>query len=1034
MRKTLSYADAAVILGGKHSKVVKALDALAGGLLLLGTAVGSPTAIGLFDAKGEFARLGHELVAGLGEKVRGLKRYDRTERLTAAHAVIVLAAFFEAVQEIRMPVDIGQIGLSGPEQVSIGTGRPVDSLNLKSLVESMLRADIPLIVADCSYEENLGHLRDFYKVVGNNLGVFIRGLAIAEGDPTRQERTAKILIEQVPDAAVRRYEEWVRRLADEFPEVGFWISRAEHRATRREVRTGLAALERYLSEIRSDRPPDDRRAALTRGYQAALERGIAETGEVPEGMSIPSLGQAYLDHRFRAASVDSGSRPDQESWWEASPVRDDLPSYLLGYLTSHDAAYRPLIVLGQPGSGKSVLTKVLAARMPASDFLVIRVALREVWADDDLQTQVEHAIRSTTGETTSWPDLARSAGDALPVIILDGFDELLQATEASQSDYLEKAAAFQQREADQGRHVAIVVTSRTAVADRVRIPRGGTVALRLEPFNDDQIGRWLEVWNDANAGHFAASGLKALPLDAVLCHRHLAVQPLLLLMLAVYDANANVLQRGGHELNRAELYERLLTRFVEREVAKKHAGLEAAHFQRAVQEELERLSIAAFAMFNRDHQWVTADELDTDFTALLDADPVHVTGFRAPLTAAQALVGRFFFMHEAGALREGEEITTCEFLHATFGEFLMARMVTRELAALAEDAAFNAARNRSGVPDAALLHALLSFVPLSKRANIIDFLMETFAGIVEAQRAVARELALTWFSAALEERVWHHYDTYAPLRLPVTARHAIWAANLLLLAGIAGGRRIQGRELFPAASDAVKEWRDRALLWRSQLGGDGWSSMAAVMKMHRLWVNGRREVGIEITYEGPDPLDIDLYWSAGLPPGAKNRQHYQYFGDPLTDRKERRLLCTTDDYLLHAIEPLSFPSEHPTLLAVIGIPEDRCVSAGHALTRLWTASGQAARPEQLIDAYEDCFLIAECGFQDQSDKNTYFSLALRQLAADAHRLPHDWLRGIQERFIVQIRSMGEREFEWTAQAFAAIRLAPIPDNVRIEDI
>jgi hypothetical protein len=122
------------------------------------------------------------------------------------------------------------------------------------------------------------------------------------------------------------------------------------------------------------------------------------------------------------------------------------------------------------------------------------------------------------------------------------------------------------------------------------------------------------------------------------------------------------------------------------------------------------------------------------------------------------------------------------------------------------------------------------------------------------------------------------------------------------------------------------------------------------------------------------------------------------------------------------------------LLAVTGISEDRCVSAGHALTRLWTASGQAAQPEQLIDAYEDCFLIAECGFQDQSDKDTYFSLALRQLAADAHRLPHDWLRGIQERFMVQIRSMGEREFEWTAQAFAAIRLAPIPDNVGIEDI
>ncbi|MFD9464234.1 hypothetical protein [Streptomyces sp. NPDC060027] len=44
----------------------------------------------------------------------------------------------------------------------------------------------------------------------------------------------------------------------------------------------------------------------------------------------------------------------------------------------------PLIVLGQPGSGKSVLTQVLAARLPPADFLVVCVVLREVAADTDL--------------------------------------------------------------------------------------------------------------------------------------------------------------------------------------------------------------------------------------------------------------------------------------------------------------------------------------------------------------------------------------------------------------------------------------------------------------------------------------------------------------------------------------------------------------------------------------------------------------------------------------------------------------------------
>ena len=129
---------------------------------------------------------------------------------------------------------------------------------------------------------------------------------------------------------------------------------------------------------------------------------------------------------------------------------------MLGHLTAPQAVKAPLLVLGQPGSGKSALTRVLAARLPPESFLVVRVALREVPADADLQAQIENAVRSATGESLSWPDLARSAADALPVVLLDGFDELLQATGVSQTDYLDKVEMFQDREAALGRPVAIL--------------------------------------------------------------------------------------------------------------------------------------------------------------------------------------------------------------------------------------------------------------------------------------------------------------------------------------------------------------------------------------------------------------------------------------------------------------------------------------------------------------------------------------------------------------------------------------------------
>jgi hypothetical protein len=117
----------------------------------------------------------------------------------------------------------------------------------------------------------------------------------------------------------------------------------------------------------------------------------------------------------------------------------------------------------------------------------------------DIQDEIEHALRGATGQDISWATLAGSTDGPLPVGLMDGFDELLQASGVSQSDYLDRIVRLQQRESDHGRPVAVMVTSRTTVCDRVRIPVG-TPIVRLEPFRPDQIGAWLAVWNRSNDG------------------------------------------------------------------------------------------------------------------------------------------------------------------------------------------------------------------------------------------------------------------------------------------------------------------------------------------------------------------------------------------------------------------------------------------------------------------------------------------------------------------------------------------------------
>ena len=217
----------------------------------------------------------------------------------------------------------------------------------------------------------------------------------------------------------------------ECPEVAFWVNLVDHRATRQRLErlgTGLGEIERVLAELVAQRRPDDRRRTLAMVYRAALDRPVLDSGDAAAEVRIPPLRDGYVDPDFKVAEVTRSDRLAEECWWARRPVRSDLTRFLLGHLTAPAAAAAPLLVLGQPGSGKSVLTNVLAARLPAADFLVVRVPLRDAPADADVQTQIEYGVRAASGETVSWPQLARTADGALPVVLLDGYDELLQAT------------------------------------------------------------------------------------------------------------------------------------------------------------------------------------------------------------------------------------------------------------------------------------------------------------------------------------------------------------------------------------------------------------------------------------------------------------------------------------------------------------------------------------------------------------------------------------------------------------------------------
>ncbi|RNL86758.1 NACHT domain-containing protein [Halostreptopolyspora alba] len=820
MAKKPSYADALRILGHDDSTVLDLAEKLVDGGL---GAAGVPDPFGM---RGEIVSKGRELLATVRERITGVSRWDRTQRIDAAERILAAVSLLEALDETDLAdSDISEEAIGHfTEQI---LGHDTDGR-----VPLATSAERPSPVFD---SKSWAHL-------------FHSSWGLGELGPT------------ILDLARQRYQESYRQLAADVPEFGIWVNLTEHGRTRDELTTGLSELEELLTRLSPRHRAQQHVQQLHTLYRQQLWRPVLSSTDAPDHLTLPTLEQAYINPRARAASAGRQFRPASESWWAKATPHEDVQTLLVQCLTQIWCATQPIVILGHPGAGKSKLTEMLAARLPADDFLAVRVELRGVSADAPVHTQIEQAVSHQLHRDVAWRDLVESAPGAQPVVILDGFDELLQASGVNRSDYLEQVQRFQEDQAALGHPVAVVVTSRTVVADRIRFPLGCAL-IRLEPFGDDQIAHMLDIWGEANADALAARGLRPLSADTALRYRELAEQPLLLLMLLLYDADGNALEAAAGALSRSELYERMLAMFARREVVKHHPHLPQRDTDAAVERELNRLEVAAMAMFSRGRQSVTATELERDLAALLPepeqpANRPTGTGFHGALSEAHQVLGRFFFVHESRAHLDVQDSGVYEFLHATFAEYLVARMVVAALGELADDRR-HAARRRFTAPlDDGLLYALTSFATLAGRAAVVEFTAEIlhrhFDEVPNA-RDEYRDLLIALVHDAPYPAPARSFTGYEPWRADILTRQASYTANLVTLL-VCVCEQLELAQLFPDQDAPWRAWRRMANQWRS-LSNEAWHGLVDTVRSRHLdfW-DGAGNSHIE--RERGDPVNV----------------------------------------------------------------------------------------------------------------------------------------------------------------------------------
>jgi hypothetical protein len=892
---SLTFEGALRILGQHEHKTIERIDKLLGGVILGGGAVAGAVALGVtplaplaafgvvwgwIEQKGLAVDLLKSAIDAVSERVSGLRGYERRELIAAAHSTIVVAAFFESLQDQVGKEFYAQLKITDNEKIALINR--MERLSGLSLVRLLYAAEVPSPSASRGFEENLERIEIWQAHRTELLGDFFDGLV-----PTEKARidvlTEKTEIDwfTIRLKAVERYQSHYLQLAAKVPEFAIWAQLGEHAATRTAVRdankqvTGsIESLSSSLRELNSDVTAalNANRDALSRiatllsiGAGEAVSKGEAGTADLiprelsglrqavswanagilderiipadreryPAGLELPRIGDIYVNPRYRIAEFGELARPTDERWWDGSESRDDFDVLLARHITSPDATRRPLLLLGHPGAGKSLLTKVLAARLNTSEYTILRVPLRRVTADAEIHRQIEEALDIATHQRIAWSDLAEQSVGTVRVVLLDGLDELLQASEHDRSRYLEDVMDFQEREATQRRPVVAVVTSRTVVADRVRVPVGTTI-VKLDPFNDDDIADWLGRWKRANADLIAAGTMGELTLSAVRRQPELAEQPLLLLMLALYTADPELLPLD-EKMATSELYRRLLDGFAWRE-AGKDLGLghdpSSNELEQQARDHLDRLAVAALGMFNRGRQDISEEVLGKDVDAL---EPRLMERSRHA-EAGQRIIGEFFFVHAPEARTVGGQAQRAyEFLHATFGEYLVVRRVMEELA----DVAARAFSGRRGPtePDDDLLFALLTHQVLAVRRSIIDFACEIFADLDDTVRQQILDILEVLVCTYRNRHGSARYAAYRPVPSDHVRQLACYSANLIALRVAFGAGAPEGIPLaellhvLGPTSAVLAEWRATPLLWQAGLDLDGLRAMLTTIEM-----------------------------------------------------------------------------------------------------------------------------------------------------------------------------------------------------------
>lgn len=642
-----------------------------------------------------------KLVVGLFSQKNHVDFASRYENAQAAQVMLVFSAFFDSMQ-MYLPDESREIALSDNEKLTIteksleeykawivkcSGDKEQTSQEARNILEFHLDIRAPLE----SEGEYLYRIKEFYKILTKQFLCFFEKLSFGEQNTETQKDRFMAVVRSIPEIAIKNYKKQYFELKKTVEDFRIWADTQEHFEISTQIDVGFqrmsVQIEKYIEE--HSNKGTQTLEKYKKKYDDYINEKLVKTAEIDVGTSddadFPAKKEIFIPQSFKALQYKKNLLLESEKTWVDLPEMDNIGKFVADSLRHSVEGNLPLLILGVPGAGKTLLCHMLAAQILLHEYHVIIIRLRDTVADDTIAQQINEQIERDFANRCTWEDIIDHAVSKPILLIFDGYDELLQASGRTYADYVNKIAEFQrQQRMTSGIQIKCILTSRTTLIDKASIPRNTTV-IKLSDFNESRIDKWVEIWNNTNRSYFENHNLESFSVDPSSKVYELAKQPLLLLLLALYDTNENALKRHA-ELTGAQLYDRLIKEFIAREQRKDTTFLSYSDEDQhsIIDKEMLKVSIAALGMYNRKALYIRSEDLEKDLNYLFhdeedDAGKVQV----GRLKKSEKLLGSFFFIHRSDSRdsiqQSDAKNAAYEFLHNTFGEFLTANYIVTEL-------------------------------------------------------------------------------------------------------------------------------------------------------------------------------------------------------------------------------------------------------------------------------------------------------------------------------------------------------------------